>query len=198
MAPPSAYPRLYALSADTLVDALAGALANHLAHLATAVVNPTGPLSMPGVPYLRTSKAAQDLRALHLYALTGADEDTLNPEQAAENAKDRLATLSVLLQACAWDYYDTRAADGTANPGPMRRGEPLTGVGVLILAAWARAKIDSSLPVAPRELAALCSIGLRTVETALADGEIVLAPDADGIPPHRARKWAHDAGVSGL
>ena len=80
--------------------------------------------------------------------------------------------------------------------GPSKVKEPTTPIGVVLLAAETRRRIEAGERVMVRGLAALCSVSLKVVEVAAAAGEFKAAGGL--LSARDARRWAKANDVEGL
>jgi hypothetical protein len=181
MAPPAKTPRLSAIEPDRLATETVESVAESLAQLAV-------PLSPWVIHVERTTPAgecdlAHSIRDLHAWAARGVGR---------EDAFDLLTTVGAAVFG--------RAAIDEPIPTPAVAGDvdPVTEIGLLLLAAWARLQVTArdSEQIRAKDLAALASLSTLQVRNLIRQGEIELT---DGVvTPKTARRWLKARGVTGF
>lgn len=137
------------------------------------------------------SRAVHDLDTIQAY-VAGVTDDTTEAMVALRRAA------KVLLRPAGWTGTLAEAFD----PALLDEHGDTTRAVVhrMLLACWARAKLDRGGPVTTRELASMVGISLRRMQAIVAEEGIEV--DGEGrdreIPAGAARRWLAKRGVLGF
>lgn len=199
MAPPrtSSAPLLRDLDPEAVAADVCGRVVDHLHSLAMRLT--PAMLHLEGLDADRAG-AGSDLwfttRMLTLYAQRGLP--VFDWESSGEAADACLDVFSALYSSAGDPHPGggiTEAAEDV---------EPDDAIGVVLLAAFARIKIDQRGPLVARELAVLSGLALRGVQKLIAAGEIAAKPDSERahplmlVRPAEAKRWLAVRGVPGF
>jgi hypothetical protein len=142
------------------------------------------------VARLRDPLNKKDLEIVQAYSL-GASRDM-------GEARDALQSLSeILLHPAGWNGRRNEAFDldlihevGTTSRAVVHR---------MLLACWARIKLDMGSPISTRELAAILGLSLRRAQALAADAGILAGEGRNReIHANEARRWLAKQGVIGF
>lgn len=183
MAPPRTTPRLQDLAPRDVARAAVDRAYRRIIRLGMRL----GPaLVIAGDTPDEYCDLGQTVAHLTGYARTGALGDW-------EDGDDVVAAIHDVLQVL-WP---------AAGPGPLAEVEGELDdddpVALVVLAAWARASVDTGVPVTLRELGALAGLHRRPLQALAASGELRVTDERPArVKAAEARRWLSGRGVTGF
>ena len=183
MAPPRTTPRLQDVDPAEVARIAVDRAHRRIVRLALRL----GPsLMLVGPTPDETCDLGQTVSHLAGYARTGALGDW-------EDGDDVVAAIHDILEVL-WP---------AAGPGPLAEVEgeldDADPVALVVLAAWARASVDTGVPVTLRELGALAGLHRRPLQALAAAGELRVTEGRPArVKAAEARRWLSGRGVAGF